>query len=122
QEPRIALHRAAHVADQHERPPPHTRTAVEECHQLPTRPDRVAGGAAKVDASVARWSQAACPALGDPPGRLFQQPPHLLGLGPRHLFEILLPEQLLGAVTTRACGEFAVLAVAVELRVVETEG
>src|SRR5205814_8473636 len=60
-------------------------------------------------------------AFGDPPGSLLQQPPHLLRLGPRHLFEILLPEQLLGAVTARARGEFAVLPVAVELRAVETE-
>src|SRR5712671_6986706 len=59
QEARVALHRTAHVADENERPPPHSRLPVEEAHQLPTRPNRMTRRTAKVDATAARRTQAA---------------------------------------------------------------
>src|SRR5258708_7891974 len=76
QQPRVALHRTAHVADQHQRPSAYPRPAVEQAHQLAARPDRMACGAPKIDPSRPRRAKAPRLALGDsPPPLLHHSPP-----------------------------------------------
>ncbi len=99
---RVALHRAAHVADEDQRPSSHTRLTTEESHELTARADRMAGRTPQVDPAHARRAQAPGPPFRHPPGRLLQQAPDLLGLGPGHLLEVFVAEQLLGAVAARA--------------------
>src|SRR5467141_1459189 len=41
QQPGVALHRSADVADEHQRPTPHRRTPPEELDELAARPDRM---------------------------------------------------------------------------------
>src|SRR5260370_1185953 len=93
QQPRVPLHRTADVADQDKRPPPHTRLAAKQGHQLPAGADRLARRSPEVDAPAAVRPQAPRAPLGDPPWPLLEEPPHLLRLLPRHLFEGLVPQQ-----------------------------
>src|SRR5438309_6913080 len=51
QEPRVALHRAAHVADQHQRPAADARFPPEKGHQLAARADGVTRRTPQVDAT-----------------------------------------------------------------------
>jgi len=53
---------------------------------------------------------------------LLEEAADLLGLGPRHFFEVFVPEQLLRAVTTRPGRELGRVLLAVHLRGVESEG
>src|SRR5205823_13063208 len=53
QQPRVALHRPAYVADEHERPAPHPRLAAKKGHQLAAGADRVPRRPAQVDAARA---------------------------------------------------------------------
>src|SRR5712691_9385661 len=67
QQPRVALHRSADVADEHQRPAPHRRTPPEELDQLAARPDRMPRRAAEVDTSRACRAHAASAPLGHAP-------------------------------------------------------
>src|ERR1700693_6022748 len=104
QEPRVALHRTAHVADEHQRPSAYSWTAMKQTHHLAARPNRVASGAAQVKAPGMRRPQASGLALGHAPRRGLEQLAYLLGLLPGHLLEVLVPQQLLRAIAARACG------------------
>src|SRR6202521_5959262 len=121
EEPRVAFHRAAHIADEHQRPPPDARLAPEESHQLAARANRVTGRSPEVDASGGSGSKPARAPLRHPPWRLLQESLDLFRLRPRHLLEVLVAQQLFCAVTAGARGEFLVLALTVHLRGVQAE-
>src|SRR6266851_4950607 len=98
---RVALHRAAHVTDQDERPPAQPRPAPEQPHELAAGTNCVPGGSPQVDRARPRRTQASRAAFGHTPGRLLEQAPDLLGLLPGHRIEVLLAQKLLGAVSAR---------------------
>src|SRR5207253_5794246 len=64
---RVALHRAADVAEQDQRPPPHPRLPAHEADQLAAGADGVARCAAKIDLATLGRPQPARPALRDSP-------------------------------------------------------
>src|SRR5579864_9405792 len=121
QQSRVALHRAAHVADQHQGPPPDPRSAPEQRHQLSAGANRVSRRAPEVDAPRPSRPKAPRPPFRDTPRRLLEEPPHLLGPPPCHLFEVLVPEELLGAVATRARRELLGILLAAHLRGIEAK-
>src|SRR5205823_5326732 len=96
------LHGAADVAEEDDGAPPQPGLPVQDADQLTAGPDRLTGGAAQVDTSPMGWTQAPGPALGDPPGRLLQEPLHLVRLDPGHLLEVLVAKQLACAVARAA--------------------
>src|SRR5207237_9088944 len=114
--------RAAEVTEKDGRPGPPPRLGPKKGHQLAAGADRVPRRAAQVDAARARGTQPARAPLGHPPRRLLEQAPHLLGLRPCHLVEILVPKKLLRAVAARARRELGRVLLPVHLRGVEAKG
>src|SRR5260370_3212081 len=116
QDARIAFHRAADVAYEDYWPPAQPRALVEEAHELATGTDRVPGRPAEIDSARPRRAKAARLAFRDPPWRLRQQAPDLLGLLPRHRVEVLVAQQLLGGVAARRLGHCARFMLPIHLR------
>src|SRR5579884_996452 len=122
EQPRVALHGAADVAEQHQRATAQARPAVQQPHQLPAGADGLPGRAPEVHLAMSRRPQPARAALGHPPGRLLEQPLHLLRLLPGEVLEVLLAEQLLGAVARAAGGGSLLLRLARDLGLVHAQG
>src|SRR5579884_2044818 len=118
----VALHGAAHVAEQHQGAAPQAGAAVQQPHQLPAGADGLPGRAPEVHLAVPRRTQPARAPLGHSPGCLLEQPLHLLHLLPGEVLEVLLAEQLLGAVARAAGRHPLLLRGAGGLRLVQAQG
>src|SRR5215831_590478 len=89
QQPRVALHRSADVAQQHDRAAPEAALAVKQPDQLAARADGVTGRAAEVDQAPGGRPQAPGATFGDPPRSLSQEAFNLFRLEPGEIVEIL---------------------------------
>src|SRR5450756_763590 len=77
--------------------------------------------AAQVDAPRLGWTQPPRFPLRHAPRSLLEQAPHLLCLLPGHLLEILVAQELLGAIAAGALGDDGHVLLAVHLRLVQAE-
>src|SRR5262249_30187266 len=95
--------------------------AMKQPDQLATGTDGVAGRAPEGDPSSAGRPEAACTALGDPPGGLLQEALDLLCFQPRQVLEVLVTQQPRWTVSGAAARHAVLFDLPRESRAVHTQ-